>query len=143
MTTPARPLILEWDGERRFRGGHEHGPRMTIDCTREAAPGPVDALLLALASCAAVDVLAILQKRRTPAASLQVEVEHMRADTPPRRLTAVVLRFVVTTASERHHVEHAVELATTRYCSVAASLAPDIPITHDVIVNPPDAAEAV
>jgi putative redox protein len=132
------PIMVAWAGERRFRGGRAGGPQLVLDCAREAAPGPVDALLIALASCAAVDVLAILKKRRTPAAALRVEIAHERAAAAPRRLVRVHLRFVIVTASHVRHVERAVALATASYCSVAASLAPDIPLTHEVVVQDAD-----
>jgi putative redox protein len=93
--------------------------------------------VVALASCSAIDVVEILQKRRTPASTLRVTVEFSRAPTPPRRLTDAHLRFTVSTASEQAHVERAVQLSMEKYCSVANSLAPDTRLTWEVVIEAP------
>ena len=113
----------------RFRGGPEGGPVVEFDGARETAPSPVDAILIALASCSALDVLEILEKMRTPACALDVQVRFSRAETPPRRLTDVHLQFRVATACAHHHVERAITLSLQKYCSVAASLAADVAVS--------------
>ena len=136
------PIDIRWEGGERFSGGRPDGPSLLVDGERAAAPGPVDSLLVALASCSAIDVLEILRKRRTPATDLQVRATFSRAATPPRRLTAVQLHFRVATDSEAHHVERAVELSVEKYCSVVHSLKADIDLGWDVEVvaaGPPSA----
>jgi putative redox protein len=132
MAAPAYPIDVVWTGGRRFSGSRTGGPALVIDADRTIAPGPVDALLIALASCSSVDVVDILEKRRTPATSLHVRVEFERAASVPRRLTRVHLLFTIATASERAHVENAVRLAVEKYCSVATSLSSDIDITWEL-----------
>jgi putative redox protein len=132
MVSPAYPIDVVWTGGRRFTGGREGGPELVIDADRTVAPGPVDTLLIALASCSSVDVVDILEKRRTPATSLHVHVVFERADSVPRRLTRVHLSFTIATASERSHVENAVRLAVEKYCSVATSLSKDIELTWEL-----------
>ncbi len=125
-------IEVEWDGEMRYRGGPAGGPTHLVDGAREAAPSPVDSLLVALASCSAIDVVEILNKRRTPARAVRVVVDFSRAADTPRRLTQVRLRFHVDTDSERPHVERAIALSFEKYCSVAASFASDIPIQWEL-----------
>lgn len=96
----------------------------------------MDTLLGALASCAAVDVVDILAKRRTPVATLEVRVDAQRANSIPRRLTHVVLAFRITGEGiEREHAERAIELSVTRYCSVRDSLDPNLPIEWTLALN--------
>jgi putative redox protein len=116
----------------RYRGGPEGGPTLILDGKREAAPSPVDSVVVALASCAAIDVVEILEKRRTPPRTLDVRVEFSRAPTPPRRLTDIKLVFRIDTDSELQHIERAVELSFQKYCSVALSLAPDTTISWEI-----------
>lgn len=131
-------VAVEWEGAQRYRGGVPGGPTMLLDGSREDAPSPVEALLVALASCSAIDVVDILEKRRTPAAALKVSVDFARAPEPPRRVTAARLRFAVEVGSARHHVERAVELSIQKYCSVASTFAADTAISWTVDVAPPD-----
>lgn len=128
-------IEVVWEGERRYRGGREGGATLLLDGDGGAGPSPVDGLLVSLAACSAIDVVEILEKRRTPATDLSVQVEFSRAPSPPRRLTDVRLRFRVRTASERQHVERAVELSLEKYCSVSSSLAPDVRTSWEVEIE--------
>lgn len=132
----AGPNVVEvvWEGGLRFRGGAPDGHTLLVDGRRESAPSPVDALLVALGSCSAVDVVDILEKRRTPAKSVRVSIEFERAETPPRRVISARLDFTVEVDSEPHHVERAIELSLQKYCSVSNTFAPDTEIgwTADV-----------
>ncbi|HEX2095643.1 MAG TPA: OsmC family protein [Longimicrobiaceae bacterium] len=130
------PVEVVWEGGMRYRGGPEGGPTHLVDGNREAAPSPVDSVLVALASCSAIDVVEILSKRRTPPTALRVRVEFARAPEPPRRVTEARLRFTVATGSERQHVERAVELSFEKYCSVAHTIAPDTRLSWEVEMEP-------
>ncbi|MGH7507705.1 MAG: OsmC family protein [Longimicrobiales bacterium] len=139
VQTAVQPIriVVEWEGGQRYRGGRPGGPSLLFDGSREAAPGPVDGVIIALASCSAFDVVEILAKRRTPARSLSMTADYTRAEGQiPRRLTGLHLTFHVATDSGIEHVRRAVALAVDKYCSVAASLAPDVRITSDVELVP-------
>jgi len=135
------PIEVVWEGGMRYRGGPQGGPTHVVDGEREAAPSPVDAVVVALAACSAIDVVEILTKRRTPPSSLRVRAEFSRAPEPPRRLTDVKLVYTVAADSERTHVERAIQLSFDKYCSVVHSLAPDTRLTWELELEPA-AAEA-
>ena len=112
------------------------GPTITVDNTGKAEPGPVDTLLISLAACTSEDVLSILDKRRTPAKRLEIEVEGLRANATPARLTQVHLRYVVDGEGiDRANTLRAIELAVTKYCSVRDSLDKSIQIDWSLILN--------
>ena len=128
-------VVVYWDGEHRFHGGREGKPPITVDGAKQQGPGAVDTLIISLVACSSMDVVDILEKRRTPADSLRVDVGYKRFDGVPRRLTDVHLLFRVRTASDKSHVERAVALAVEKYCSVATSLRDDVCITHEVVLE--------
>lgn len=136
-TRSPHPIVVSWEGGKKYRGGLPGGPTVLMDGDRESAPSPVDSLVVSLATCSAIDVVEILEKRRTPVRGLTVRVDFSRANSPPRRLTEVVMRFSVTTSSDIRHVERAVELSVEKYCSVASSLAPDTALSWTVEVAQP------
>lgn len=141
--TPPPPSRIRatWGGDHLFDTGRPDGPTARIDGSGHAAQSPPDALLSALATCAGIDVLDILAKRRTPAARLVVDIEAARRAEPPRRFVRIALTFTVDGAGiERTHAERAVRLAFEKYCSVAASLAPDIEADAMVKLNGEDGA---
>lgn len=142
-TRSPHPMVVEWQGGKKYRGGPPGGPTILMDGDREVAPSPVDNLVVSLATCSAIDVVEILEKRRTPATGLTVHIEFSRANTPPRRLTEVVMRFTVATSSDIQHVERAVSLSIEKYCSVASSLAPDTALSWSVeVAQPVDSTDA-
>jgi len=112
------------------------GPTITVDNTGKAEPGPVDTLLISLAACTSEDVLNILDKRRTPAKRLEIEVEGLRANATPSRLTQVHLRYVVDGEGiDRANTLRAIELAVTKYCSVRDSLDKSIQVNWSLVLN--------
>jgi len=133
-------IHLQWSGEHRFEAGRPNGQTIHIDGSGATGPSPVDTLLSALAGCAAVDIVDILAKRRTPATSLTIDVVAERVDGTPRRLKHVMLNVAITGPGiERQHAERAIDLAVNKYCSVRDSLREDIPVEwtltlHDTAV---------
>lgn len=126
---PPSRITVKWAGEHLFDTGREGAAVARFDGDGKAAQTPPDALLSALASCASVDVVDILAKRRTPVESLQVDVVGERVNTTPRRFHHITLNFRIGGKGiERDQAERAIELAVTKYCSVRDSLRDDIKV---------------
>ena len=141
MTAPAanKPVITRsravWRGEHRFDAGPE-GRTVPVDADSKSAPGPVETLLNAITTCSGVDVLDILAKRRTPAERFVVNVAATRRGAAPRRVQRLDIEFQIDGPGiEAEHAERAIELSFDKYCSVAASLAPDIVAETTLILN--------
>ena len=128
---------MDWTGGSEFDAHRTGGPKIHVDGDAKSAPSPVDVLLAALATCAATDVVTILQKQRTPVQSLHVAVEADRVASTPRRLAAAVLHFTIrapgTTAAK---AARAVELSVTKYCSVRSSLSAEAAVTWTLDLKP-------
>ena len=131
MSGKVNTVVVTLAGAHRFDGGRPGSPHtIRLDASAQTGPGPVDGLLCALASCTGVDVVDILEKRRTPVASLAIAVTGQRVDAVPARLTAIELRYRIGGAGiDRVHAERAIELAVTKYCSVRDSLDPNLAVT--------------
>ena len=136
MSETASDVFVNWQGARQYQVRREGASPIIIDGNRTAGPGPVEALLASLASCSAIDVVEYLEKRRTPARSLDVRISAVRAATPPRRVLSVSLEFTIDGDDiDRDHTERGIALALGTYCSVAASLAGDIEVSTQLILN--------
>ena len=138
-STPTKPVITKtravWRGEHRFDAGPE-GRTAPVDADSKTAPGPVETLLNALATCSAVDVLDVLTKRRTPAERLMVNVTAARRTEAPRRVKRLDVEFVIDGAGiQAEQAERAIQLSFEKYCTVAASLAPDIVAETTLVLN--------
>jgi putative redox protein len=132
-TIPHVPVQIEWAGGLQFDAGRLDGPKIRIDGDARSGPSPFDALLAALAACAATDVVQIMEKQRTAVKSLSVRVDVQRISSIPRRLASAVLHFTLQGAGiTPEKAERAVELSVTKYCSVGASLRTDAPVTWTI-----------
>jgi len=116
-----------WTGEHLFDTGKPDGPTSRIDGHGREAQSPPEALLSALVTCSGVDLLDYLKKRRTPVTALTMDVIGHRRDDHPRRYEHIIITYRVSGEGiERAQAERAVKLAFERYCSVAATIAPDV-----------------
>jgi putative redox protein len=110
---------------------------MRIDASGKTGQSPVDTLLSALATCTSSDVVDILEKRRTPIESLQIDVVGERVDTVPRRFKHITLTFHITGKGiEREHAERAIDLSVNKYCSVRDSLSRDVVVDWELDLKP-------
>lgn len=130
------PIDVQWVGGLAFEAGRPDGPRIRIDGDAQSAPSPFDALLAAIATCASVDVVTILEKQRTPVRALSVRVESNRIDSTPRRLASAVLHFgIAAPGTTIEKATRAVELSVTKYCSVRSSLIADASVSWSVALK--------
>lgn len=124
-----RQVRLRWTGEGlAFRGGPDGGVQSGIDSDGVIGHSPMEALLMALAGCMAVDVLMILEKSRVPVEELEVEAVGRRAPTVPKRYEAVTLTYQLKGPGEadRPKLDRAIDLSREKYCSVLHTLNPDL-----------------
>ena len=132
---PIAVVTMRWTEQLQFEGGGPGRPATLVDGDSKAASSPVELLLLAASTCTAADVVIILQKQRVKLAALEVTVRGTRRETPPRRYTAIAFQFAVRGEGvDETKVRRAIDLSLEKYCSVVASLAPDIQISYDVTV---------
>ena len=135
-TVAHAPIEVRWVGDLNFEAGRPDGPKVRIDGDARTAPGPFDVLLAAIATCASVDVVTILEKQRTPVQALDVRVEANRVESVPRRLASAVLHFrIKAPGTTLAKATRAVELSVTKYCSVRSSLIADAPVTWTVEIE--------
>lgn len=128
-------VTMRWVRQLQFEGEGTGRPPILVDGDSAAATSPVELLLLAAATCSASDVVIILQKQRVKMAALDIAVRGTRRDTEPRRFTAIAFHFTVRgEGADEVKVRRAIDLSIEKYCSVIASLAPDIPISYDVTI---------
>ena len=96
-----------------------------------AGSSPKELLLMALGGCTAMDVIPILAKKRVPFSHLEVRLEANTAETHPMVYTDINIEYVVYGEDiDPADVERAIELSTTKYCSVSAMLRPTVKLTH-------------
>ncbi len=132
---PRMTVTLDWDGDLRFRGSVDE-TLIAVDGDAVNAASPVQLLATGLAGCMAIDVVHILAKMRTPAASLSTDLIVERAPSDPRRVVAATMNFTVTGDVPEKNVQRALDMSHETYCSVWHSLRQDIAFETTFDVRP-------
>src|SRR5262245_56217586 len=137
----AEPTVVEltWKGGLVFEG-RAADSGMLLDSDGKLGPSPVQALLLALAGCMAMDVAAILAKARLDLRGIHAHLSAERAPEPPRRVLRAGLHFKVEGDVAAERVERAIALSRDKYCSVWHSMREDIAFTTSFEVAKPSSS---
>lgn len=121
----------------RFEGANAAGNTVVVEGSPEIGGEglgmrPMEMLLVSLASCSSMDVVAILKKMRQPLEDLRVEVDGQRAtDQVPAVFTKIHLHFILKGDLRADRVEEALRLSVEKYCSVGRMLDKTAEITYD------------
>ena len=96
-----------------------------------AGSSPKELLMMALGGCTLMDVISILQKKRTPVDHIEILITGHVRDEHPQILTDIHLEYVIYGEGiDPRDVERAIELSVTTYCAVSAMLKAAVAITH-------------
>jgi putative redox protein len=94
------------------------------------APRPMQLLLMAHASCSAIDVVHLLKKMRQPLTDIRVVADGERAtDEVPAVFKKIHLHYILSGQLDEKSAEKAIRLSTDKYCSVGAMLSKTAEIT--------------
>ena len=93
---------------------------------------PSELLLIALASCSAVDVVEILAKKRMTLTHLEISSSAEQDQDPPWTFRKIHLHYKIGGKNlTEKAVEQAIQLSEEKYCSVVATIRPTAQITTD------------
>ncbi|HLB82685.1 MAG TPA: OsmC family protein [Gemmatimonadales bacterium] len=136
MAANVAEITMRWREALQFDAAAPGRPPVAVDGDSTVATSPVELLLVAAATCTASDVVLILQKQRVALRGLEVQARGTRRAEQPRRYTALHFVFIVAgDGADEAKARRAIDLSLEKYCSVVASLAPDIRITYDVTLR--------
>lgn len=103
----------------------------------EAASTPKELLLFALGGCTAMDVIPILKKKRVPVESVEINVTGNAREEHPQVFTELHIEYIIYGENiNPADVERAIELSTTKYCSVSAMIETAAKLTHSFRIEP-------
>jgi putative redox protein len=121
---------LVGDGLRfRLSSGSDHV--VTADSAEgDTGARPAELLLMALASCTAMDVISILRKKRQPVERYEVSVVGEQRTGHPAVFERIEVEHTVQGLVEPEAVRRAIELSATRYCAVGATLSSGVTQIH-------------
>jgi putative redox protein len=105
-----------------------------------AGTRPKELLLIALGGCTGSDVASMLHKRRAPLTAFEIRLTGNESEEHPKVFTDIHIEYIFYgDGLEPADIEHAIELSTTKYCSVSAMLKNSVKITHSYRIEPASA----
>lgn len=125
---------LIYKSDKEFEATNQAGNTLPIDMfpqDEKKNQSPMDLVLSAVAACAAVDIVSMVKKRRKTFVDLKAESTADRAEGNPSKFTKIHINYIITSPDlTDKEAERIIDLAVGSYCSVAASLNPEIELTH-------------
>ena len=130
-------IKLNYVGDEEFATTNESGNVLKIDmlpADKKQHQSPVQLVASALIACAAVDIVSMIKKRRKTFVDLKGEVAYERRDEHPRGITKIHLKYFIHSPDlTDEEAERIVDLAATKYCSVAGSLSAEQTHSFEII----------
>jgi putative redox protein len=115
---------VRWINELHFVGTDSTNHSVVLSGQQQGiGVKPSEMLLIALASCSAVDVVEILKKKRKKLTMLEVTTEGERDPNPPWAYRQIHLNYRLSGRGlTEKAIEQAIRLSLEKYCSVAATI---------------------
>ena len=108
-------------------GGHGAGSR------------PMELMLICIAGCAAMDIIAILKKKRVDLRGFEVDADAERSDEHPQLFKKIVFNYTVIGKNiQAKDVERSIELTDTNYCGAIENVRSSVEIVHNFTIKDVD-----
>lgn len=129
---------VKWIGGKQFVGIDSTKHSVVLSTPDEGVGiKPSELLLIAVASCTAVDVVEILEKKRMPLTYLEISAAGEQDQDPPWTFRKVHIHYRVGGKNlTEKAVAQAIQLSEEKYCSVAATIRATAQITTDFEILP-------
>ena len=117
---------VKWIGGKQFVGIDSTHHSVVLSTPDEGIGiKPSELLLIAVASCSAVDVVEILEKKRMPLTHLEINVTSEQDQDPPWTFRKINIHYRIGGKNlTEKAVSQAIQLSEEKYCSVAATIRP-------------------
>jgi putative redox protein len=131
-----RNVMVRMKADFEYEAVNPQGNEVHIDmhdALEKKAQSPMDLLLSAVGSCASVDAVLMMRKKRKTITDFYVEVEGTRNDGVPAYYTEIELKFtLVSPDATSDEFKKVVALSVEKYCSVISSLQSKVSFSAEV-----------
>ncbi|MBN2387699.1 MAG: OsmC family protein [Anaerolineales bacterium] len=130
MSTGWTEISTSWQGELGFTAQNEEGATIQVGRIGDTPGiGPMQLLLVGVATCTGMDIVSILKKKRIELDAFQVRVRANRADTYPMVYTEIQVEYLLWGEDlKTKDVEQAIELSEDKYCSASIMMRKAAPL---------------
>ena len=127
-------VSMSYLNDEKFQVLNESGNKLTIDMyekDKKENLSPMELLLSAVTTCAAVEIVSMIKKRRRDFRDLKAESSGIRAETHPMYYKKINIKYIIYSKDlQNSEAERFISLALTKYCSVGSSIRMDTEVIH-------------
>ena len=127
-------VSMSYLNDEKFQVLNESGNKLTIDMyekDKKENLSPMELLLSAVTTCAAVEIVSMIKKRRRDFRDLKAESSGIRADTHPMYYKKINIKYIIYSKDlQNSEADRFISLALTKYCSVGSSIRKDTEVVH-------------
>ena len=127
-------IKMSYVDDEKYNVQNRTGNKVTIDMyepEKKENLSPVELLLGAVTSCAAVEIVSMIKKRRRDFKNIMAESSGKRADTAPRYFKSIDIKYYIYSSDLKHdEAERFISLSLEKYCSVGSTIRKDTNIKH-------------
>ena len=92
---------------------------------------PMELLLSALTSCAAVEIVSMIKKRRRDFKDIKASARGIRAENAPRYFKTIDIKYLIYSSDlTNDEANRFISLSIEKYCSVGATIRNDTLVNH-------------
>ena len=127
-------VSMSYLNDEKFQVLNESGNKLTIDMyekDKKENLSPMELLLSAVTTCAAVEIVSMIKKRRRDFRDLKAESSGIRAETHPMYYKKINIKYIIYSKDlQDSEADRFIGLALTKYCSVGSSIRMDTEVVH-------------
>ena len=127
-------VSMSYLNDEKFQVLNESGNKLTIDMyekDKKENLSPMELLLSAVTTCAAVEIVSMIKKRRRDFRDLKAESSGIRAETHPMYYKKINIKYIIYSKDlQDSEADRFISLALTKYCSVGSSIRMDTEVVH-------------
>ena len=127
-------VSMTYLNDEKFQVLNESGNKLNIDMyekDKKENLSPMELLLSAVTTCAAVEIVSMIKKRRREFKDLKAESSGIRAETHPMYYKKINIKYIIYSKDlQDSEADRFISLALTKYCSVGSSIRKDTDIVH-------------
>ena len=125
---------MSYVNDEKFNVVNGTGNLLSVDMYSEDKKenhSPMELLLSAVTTCAAVEIVSMIKKRRRDFKDIKATTTGTRPTSPPRYFKTINIKYYIYSSDLKNdEAERFISLSLEKYCSVGSSIRKDTKINH-------------
>lgn len=127
-------VLMDYVNDNTFKVKNESKNELVIDMCdpdKKNHLSPMELLLSAVTSCAAVEIVSMIKKRKRNFQNILAETYGVRVDDSPRYFTSIDIKYIIYSKDlTESEADRYISLSLEKYCSVGATINDKTKINH-------------